>query len=100
MVAKRNARGVAGSGATGTILPPDLAIPCWGAPLQSPTPFHQAKDSVARIVDFGENFSPQPAFKIDTSAYRVGRAKTVKSAYWVDAKKSSRSMLDKSETLV
>jgi hypothetical protein len=34
------------SGVTGTILPPDLAIPRWVAPLQSPTPFRQATSIV------------------------------------------------------
>lgn len=47
---KRNARSTWASGAAGTILPPGLAIPCWVAPLQSPTPFRQAKDSIPHIA--------------------------------------------------
>jgi len=46
------------SGGAGTILPSDLAIPCWVAPLQSPTPFHQAKYSVARKSNLGVRFKP------------------------------------------
>ena len=50
---KRDARNASASGVAGTILPPGLAIPCWVAPLQSPTPFHQAKDSIARNSQSG-----------------------------------------------
>jgi len=85
---------------TGTILPPDLVIPRWVAPLQSPTPFHQAKDSLARIVARGADFLPEPTFKIDKSAYRLGRLKIDKSAYRVGARKKPKSTLDKSEHLV
>jgi hypothetical protein len=53
---RRNARGTSASGARGTILPSDLAIPCRVAPLQSPTPFHQAKYSVVRKLDPGARF--------------------------------------------
>jgi hypothetical protein len=55
---RRNARGHAASGVGGTILPPDLAIPCWVAPLQSPTPFRQAKQSVARKWNLGADLLP------------------------------------------
>jgi hypothetical protein len=48
---QRNARSANASGVTGIILPSDLAIPCWVAPLQSPTPFHQARYSVARKMN-------------------------------------------------
>ncbi len=44
---QRNARGMVPPGVVGMILPSDLAIPCWVAPLQSPTPFRQATYSVA-----------------------------------------------------
>jgi hypothetical protein len=84
----------------GSFTRPDLAIPCWVAPLQSPTPFHQAKHSVAQVVDLGADSLPGPAFKIDTSAYRLGRSKTVTSAYRVAAQKQPKSTLNKSETLV
>lgn len=50
---QRNARGVAAPGVAGTILPSDLVIPCWVAPLQSPTPFRQATYSVASKTCFG-----------------------------------------------
>ena len=49
------ARSTLASGVAGTILPSDLAIPCWVAPLQSPTPFRQAKYSVARKLNLGTN---------------------------------------------
>src|SRR5271166_220815 len=47
------ARSMVASGGAGTILPSGLVIPCWVAPLQSPTPFHQAKYSVARTLNLG-----------------------------------------------
>jgi hypothetical protein len=52
---RKNARSAFATGVTGTILPSDLAIPCWVAPLQSPTPFHQAEYSVARKMNLGDN---------------------------------------------
>src|SRR5208283_5441837 len=52
-----NARSANASGVTGPILPSDLAIPCWVAPLQSPTPFHQARYSVARKLNLGADLS-------------------------------------------
>ena len=48
-----NARSAVASGVAGTILPSDLAIPCWVAPRQSPTPFRQAKYSLARKMNLG-----------------------------------------------
>ena len=48
-----NAQSAVASGVAGTILPSDLAIPCWVAPLQSPTPFRQAKYSLARKMNLG-----------------------------------------------
>ncbi len=53
---QRNARGLEAAGAVGTILPSDLAIPCRVAPLQSPTPFHQATSSVAWKSRFSAEF--------------------------------------------
>jgi len=50
---QRNARGLAAPGVVGTILPSDLAIPCWVAPLQSPTPFRQTTSSVTSKTCFG-----------------------------------------------
>lgn len=55
-----NARGMTAPGVVGTILPPDLAIPCWVAPLQSPTPFHQATYSVASISRLGAKWPSAP----------------------------------------
>ena len=55
---QRDARSAGASGVTGTILPSDLAIPCWVAPLQSPTPFRQAKYSVARTSNLGADLPP------------------------------------------
>ena len=60
VVGKKNARRDWASGVAGIILPPGLAIPCWVAPLQSPTPFRQAQVSVARIVAPGKKFLPRP----------------------------------------
>jgi hypothetical protein len=63
-------------------------------------------------VDLGADFWPEPTFKIDKSAYRVGRLKIDKSAYRVGrlkidksayrvgARKEPKSTLDKSENLV
>ena len=50
---QRNARGMVAAGVVGTILPSDLAIPRWVAPLQSPAPFHQATYSLASTTCFG-----------------------------------------------
>lgn len=55
---KRNARSIWASGARGAILPPGLAIPCWVAPLQSPTPFRQAEDSIPHIAALDEPLLP------------------------------------------
>src|SRR5271157_4773720 len=57
---QRNARSAGASGVAGTILPSDLVIPCWVAPLQSPTPFHQAKYSLARRLNLGANLPSAP----------------------------------------
>src|SRR5271157_2334755 len=57
---QRNARSACASGIAGTILPSDLVIPCWVAPLQSPTPFHQAKYSLARRLNLGANLPSAP----------------------------------------
>ena len=98
---QRNARSVGASGVAGTILPSDLVIPCWVAPLQSPTPFHQATYSVARKLNLGANITfGSQKFKTDTSAYRARRSKTDTSAYRVDAEKPTSFPLDKSESLV
>src|SRR5271157_2438624 len=70
---QKNARSAVASGVAGTILPSDLAIPCWVAPLQSPTPFRQARYSVARNMNLGANASR--AFEIQNRHKRLpGRA--------------------------
>ena len=75
----------------GTILPPDLAIPCWVAPLQSPTPYHQAKPSIAPNLEPGARFFPTLKFKIAKSAYRLGRSKMAKSAYRLAAQETTKT---------
>lgn len=55
-----------------SFLRPGLAIPCRVASPQSPTPFHQAMNHTPTFA---------ASFKTDTSALRVGKFKTVISAY-------------------
>ena len=72
-----------GPGLAETFFRPSPAIPRWGAPQQSPTPFRRAIAIIPHDSPGGRKRMPAKRSKIDISAYRVRALKIDTSAYRV-----------------